>query len=271
MIGTRIRGAASTTRPSAELQERARRCRGAVLTMTTLADSGHPGRLLLVDGAAARRSTTSRACGPTSRGGRSATASSSATATSRPASTARSPTPGFFALEDAVAHFRQAGSPFEGHVERSVPGVEWSTGNLGQGLSAGVGFALGARLTGGGLAHVRRDERRRAEQGAGRRGAPARGEVRRSTDLTVVVDCNDAQISGPPHEIMPVDIARRTSRADGWERRRGRRARRPRAVRGAAPRRSRTGSAPRAILAHTHIGQGRLVHGATATSSTARR
>ena len=30
---------------------------------------------------------------------------------------------GFFALDDAVAHFRQAGSVFEGHVERSVPGV----------------------------------------------------------------------------------------------------------------------------------------------------
>ena len=55
---------------------------------------------------------------------------------------------GFFPAEQVAAHFRQAGSIFEGHVERSVPGVEWSTGNLGQGLSAGVGFALGARMTG---------------------------------------------------------------------------------------------------------------------------
>ncbi|MDH4099300.1 MAG: transketolase, partial [Nitrospirota bacterium] len=49
---------------------------------------------------------------------------------------------GFFNIDDAVAHFRQAGSPYEGHVERSVPGVEWGTGNLGQGLSAACGFAL---------------------------------------------------------------------------------------------------------------------------------
>ncbi|HQR47158.1 MAG TPA: hypothetical protein PK598_14245, partial [Thermoanaerobaculia bacterium] len=46
--------------------------------------------------------------------------------------------------------FRRPGSPFEGHVERDVPGVEWATGNLGQGLSAAVGFALAAKMKSGG-------------------------------------------------------------------------------------------------------------------------
>ena len=31
-------------------------------------------------------------------------------------------------------------------MEKGVPGVEWNTGNLGQGLSAGCGFALGSKI-----------------------------------------------------------------------------------------------------------------------------
>lgn len=55
---------------------------------------------------------------------------------------------GFFDIDKAIATFRKAGSIFEGHVERKVPGVEWSTGNLGQGLSAGCGFALASKIKG---------------------------------------------------------------------------------------------------------------------------
>ncbi|MCK4807830.1 MAG: transketolase, partial [Candidatus Aegiribacteria sp.] len=48
----------------------------------------------------------------------------------------------FFNLKRAVATFRKADSPFEGHIERSIPGVELTTGNLGQGVSAGAGMAV---------------------------------------------------------------------------------------------------------------------------------
>lgn len=44
---------------------------------------------------------------------------------------------------------RQLGSPLEGHPNmRRLPGVEASTGSLGQGLSIGLGHALAARLEG---------------------------------------------------------------------------------------------------------------------------
>jgi transketolase len=44
---------------------------------------------------------------------------------------------------------RKLGSPLEGHPNmRRLPGVEASTGSLGQGLSIGVGHALSARLDG---------------------------------------------------------------------------------------------------------------------------
>jgi transketolase len=50
---------------------------------------------------------------------------------------------------DWLATLRQLGSPLEGHPNvRRLPGVEASTGSLGQGLSIGVGHALAARLDG---------------------------------------------------------------------------------------------------------------------------
>jgi transketolase len=113
-----------------------------------------------------------------------------------------------------VAHFRQAGSIFEGHIERSVPGVEWSSGNLGQGLSAGVGSAVAARLTGGGWhTFVGMSD---AEQMKGQVGEARRLAAKYALcDLTVVVDLNRAQISGHTGEIMPVDVAADFA-ADGW-------------------------------------------------------
>jgi transketolase len=55
---------------------------------------------------------------------------------------------GYFPIDDVMT-LRQIGSPFEGHPNmRRLPGVEASTGSLGQGLSIGVGDALAARLDG---------------------------------------------------------------------------------------------------------------------------
>src|SRR6516162_5664950 len=55
---------------------------------------------------------------------------------------------GYFPVED-VALLRQLGAPFEGHPNRlKVPGVEISSGSLGQGLGAAVGNALALRLRG---------------------------------------------------------------------------------------------------------------------------
>ena len=48
--------------------------------------------------------------------------------------------------KDELNTLRQYGSPLEGHPNmRRVPGVEASTGSLGQGLSIGLGHALAAR------------------------------------------------------------------------------------------------------------------------------
>src|SRR5918911_3138801 len=48
---------------------------------------------------------------------------------------------------DDIKHFRQVGSPTAGHPERKYsPGIEITTGPLGQGLSNSVGIALAERM-----------------------------------------------------------------------------------------------------------------------------
>src|SRR3954467_10447511 len=48
---------------------------------------------------------------------------------------------------DKIMTLRKIGSPVEGHPNmRRLPGVEASTGSLGQGLSIGIGHALAARV-----------------------------------------------------------------------------------------------------------------------------
>jgi len=49
--------------------------------------------------------------------------------------------------EEGLATLRMLGAPFQGHPHRKdLPGVEISSGSLGQGMSVGVGVALAAKL-----------------------------------------------------------------------------------------------------------------------------
>ncbi|MEG1604074.1 MAG: transketolase [Cloacibacillus sp.] len=122
---------------------------------------------------------------------------------------------GFFPAHEMAANFRRAGSPYQGHVERDVPGVDWGTGNLGQGLSAGVGFALAARARGS-KAHtwvVLGDGEQVKGQLAEARRTAAKEKL---SNMTALIDWNDIQISGRLDEVMPVDI-RALWKADGWD------------------------------------------------------
>lgn len=71
-----------------------------------------------------------------------ATALSGPPATRRPACILASPLP-----DSARSTLGKLGSPYQGHPHwLKLPGVEVSTGSLGQGLSIGVGMALVGKL-----------------------------------------------------------------------------------------------------------------------------
>ncbi len=112
---------------------------------------------------------------------------------------------GYFDTEQMIAAFRLAGSIYEGHVEPYVPGIEWATGNLGQGLSAGCGFALADSLKGinNHIYVLMGDgEQQKGQISEARRFARKFG----LNNLTAFVDNNGLQISGHCHQIMPQDI-----------------------------------------------------------------
>ncbi len=121
---------------------------------------------------------------------------------------------GFFPEEPFLLEFRRAGSAFAGHVEQAVPGVEWNTGNLGQGLSAACGFARAAKLKG-------RPYRVFCLMGDGEQQKGQVIEARRwavkfgLNNLCVLIDYNRLQIGGDIYQVMPQDIKAEIE-ATGW-------------------------------------------------------
>jgi transketolase len=122
---------------------------------------------------------------------------------------------GFIDRNEAIANFRRAGSAYPGHVERSVPGVDWGTGNLGQGLSAGVGFAIADKMCG-------RNARVFVAMGDGEQPKGQNAEARRLavkeglSGVTALIDYNHIQISGRVESVMPANL-RALWEADGWD------------------------------------------------------
>jgi len=133
---------------------------------------------------------------------------------------------GFCDRDEALVTFRNFGSVFGGHVEMGVPGVEWNTGNLGQGLSAAVGAALGARLQTASPSQDLREQSGAAYKvvccmGDGEQQKGQLAEARRlavkygCNNLLGIVDLNKLQIGGDTADIMPQDIPAGWA-ADGW-------------------------------------------------------
>jgi transketolase len=99
--------------------------------------------------------------------------------------------------------YRQIGSPLEGHPNRrTLPGIEASTGSLGQGLSIGLGHALAGKLDG-------KDYRVYVVIGDGEAGQGQIWEAAMSAasynteNLTVILDYNKFQQTAAVKEVMP--------------------------------------------------------------------
>jgi transketolase len=85
---------------------------------------------------------------------------------------------------------------------RTTPGVEISTGSLGQGFSAAVGMALAARMDGGGRVYTLLGDGE-LEEGLVWEAAMSAGHYKLD-NLCVIVDWNGLQIDGKNSDVMTV-------------------------------------------------------------------
>lgn len=126
---------------------------------------------------------------------------------------------GFHPIEDVML-LRKLGSPYQGHPHwLKLPGVEVSTGSLGQGLSIAVGIALAAKLNGKSYKTfcIMGD----GEQQEGQVWEAAMAASHHGLDnLVGIVDCNRLQIDGPVAEVMNVEPLEEKYRGFGWDVRR---------------------------------------------------
>ena len=123
---------------------------------------------------------------------------------------------GFFPIEDVVT-LRKLGSPFQGHPHwLKLPGVEISSGSLGQGLSVAVGMALAARLDGAGNKVFCLMGDGEQQEGQVWEAAMEAGHYRLD-NLIAVIDCNRLQIDGWVKDVMQVEPLAAKYAAFGWE------------------------------------------------------
>lgn len=113
---------------------------------------------------------------------------------------------GFFDREEMILNFRKTGSKFSGHVEDGVPGVEWNTGNLGQGISAACGLALAQKKKN--IAKSVYVFMGDGEQQKGQIAEACRFAIKyKLNNLVAIIDVNRMQIGGATSDIMDQDLA----------------------------------------------------------------
>lgn len=122
---------------------------------------------------------------------------------------------GYFPVEELMT-LRKLGSKLQGHPSRSkTPGVEMSTGSLGQGLSVANGLALAAKLDGKGHRIYCLCGDGEMESGQIWEAAMLASHYRLD-NVTAFVDKNGLQIDGPTEKIMSSEPLVDKWRAFGW-------------------------------------------------------
>ncbi len=122
---------------------------------------------------------------------------------------------GFFEPE-LLNTLRQTGSKLQGHPDmRKVPGVDMSTGSLGQGISAAVGIALALRMD-------QKPSKVYALLGDGELNEGIVWEAAMAAshyklgNLVAILDYNGLQIDGPNEEVMGIKPVDDKWRSFGW-------------------------------------------------------
>lgn len=122
---------------------------------------------------------------------------------------------GFFPLEEVLETFSRFGSPFIGHPNNKLPGIEMNSGSLGHGLPVSVGMALAAKM----------DDRTSRVYTVMGDGELAEGSIWeaamsaanfRLDNLCATIDRNHLQISGNTEDVMQLDNLKAKFEAFGW-------------------------------------------------------
>ena len=123
---------------------------------------------------------------------------------------------GYFPVEEIMT-LRKLGSPFQGHGNmRKVPGIEMSTGSLGQGFSASVGMALADKMDNTGARVYALLGDGEIQEGIVWEAAMSAAHYGLS-NLTAIVDWNGLQIDGRNDDVMKVAPIADKFRAFGWD------------------------------------------------------
>lgn len=113
---------------------------------------------------------------------------------------------GFFPVEDLIT-LRKLGSYLQGHPCVDIPGVDMSSGSLGQGVSAAVGMAIGGKMDGADYRVYTMLGDGEIQEGQVWEAAMLAG-FRKLDNLCVIVDNNNLQIDGAIDEVCspyPID------------------------------------------------------------------
>lgn len=114
---------------------------------------------------------------------------------------------GFFPVEDLTT-LRKVGSYLQGHPDmKHIPGVDMSSGSLGQGVSVAVGMALSAKLSGDDYRTYTLLGDGEIQEGQVWEAAMLAGH-RKLDNLVFIVDNNNLQIDGTIEEVnspYPID------------------------------------------------------------------
>lgn len=122
---------------------------------------------------------------------------------------------GFLDLDDVKARFSKFKSPYIGHPNNKLPGIEMNSGSLGHGLPVAVGMALAAKMDGRNYrTYVFMGDGELAE-GSVWEGAMSGGNFELD-NLCALVDRNRLQISGSTEDVMKQDSQEERWAAFGW-------------------------------------------------------
>lgn len=107
---------------------------------------------------------------------------------------------GYFLIDDLVT-FRHIDSPFQGHPDlNKVPGVDMSTGSLGQGLSVSNGMALASKMNSMGYRVYCLLGDGELQEGQIWEAAMTASKYKLD-NLCVIIDCNSLQLTGDTEKI----------------------------------------------------------------------